>query len=622
MKTSFRFDIQALRALAVMSVLIFHISPYHLPGGYLGVDVFFVISGYLIIGQIWKLICEKNFKFVDFYANRFKRLFPPLFVVLLVSSILAYYLMLPMEYKNYTEMLQASLLYYSNILFYFQSDYFSNDLKLSPLLHTWSLSVEEQFYFIFPIILVLLSTIFNRRIMVFVSLILIGLISLFAGHILLYSDAAFSFFSPFTRFWQFIIGGMVAVLPQLNISNRASFQVTTLSLLVIIVSLFIYNEDTPFPGLFAVPVTLATAAIIACHCRSKFITYLTANKAILYIGNISYSLYLWHWPTIVFYKIAFLGEYSPKDKVAVFVISFILASVTYFFVEKPTRSISTSKFRFSLIIAPITLSLAVIITFITISAVQQTRFKPEVIAYEKVMGEKGSNFREGKCFLTEDISSPSTIIESNCIIQDKDKYNILLLGDSHAAMWYSALEATQPKDITLSQATAAGCTVSPGNSKIERCDQFYDWVFTELLLNTKFDLVIVGSRWRLKDVKGFAKTIEVLKEESNNIFVIGPNIEYTQPLPWLLSHLKQDELQSFTKYDKQKQVDKEIHDLADKAGIVYYPLMDSLCTAKNKCTYLTPSGSPTLFDDDHLTQDGALMLSTDIWRKVGGILLR
>ena len=622
MKTSFRFDIQALRALAVMSVLIFHISPHHLPGGYLGVDVFFVISGYLIIGQIWKLICEKKFKFVDFYANRFKRLFPPLFVVLLVSSILAYYLMLPMEYNNYTEMLQASLLYYSNIWFYFQSDYFSNDLKLSPLLHTWSLSVEEQFYFIFPIILVLLSTIFKRRIMVFVSLILIGLISLFAGHFLLYSDAAFSFFSPFTRFWQFIIGGMVAVLPQLNISNRASFQVTTLSLLVIVVSLFIYNENTPFPGLFAVPVTLATAAIIACHCRSTFITYLTANKAILYIGNISYSLYLWHWPTIVFYKIAFLGEYTPKDKVAVFVMSFILASVTYFFVEKPTRSIPTNKFRFSLILAPITLSVAVVFTFIAVSSVQQARFKPEVIAYEKVMGEKGSNFREGKCFLTEDISSPSTIVESNCIVKDKDKYNILLLGDSHAAMWYSALEATRPNDITLSQVTAAGCTVSFTKSKVERCNYFYDWVFNELLVDTNFDMVIVASRWRSKDVGRFSKTIEALKKQSNNILVIGPNIEYAQPLPWLLSHLRQDELEAFTKYDKQKRVDKEILDLAYKAGIVYYPLIDSLCTAKNKCTYLTPSGSPTLFDDDHLTQDGALMLSTDIWRKVGGILLR
>ena len=230
-----------------------------------------------------------------------------------------------------------------------------------------------------------------------------------------------------------------------------------------------------------------------------------------------------------------------------FVISFILASVTYFFVEKPTRSISTSKFRLSLIIAPITLSLAVIITFITISDVQQTRFKPEVIAYEKVMEEKGSNFREGKCFLTEDISSPSTIIESNCIIQDKDKYNILLLGDSHAAMWYSALEATRKNEFTLSQATAAGCTVNFTRTKLERCNDFYDWVFNDLLLNTEFDLVIVGSRWRLKDVKSFAKTIEVLKEKSDNIFLIGPNIEYAQPLPWLLSHLKQDELVGFTK---------------------------------------------------------------------------
>lgn len=140
------------------------------------------------------------------------------------------------------------------------------------------------------------------------------------------------------------------------------------------------------------------------------------------------------------------------------------------------------------------------------------------------------------------------------------------------------------------------------------------------MLNTEFDLVIVGSRWRLKDVKSFAKTIEVLKDESDNILLIGPNIEYAQPLPWLLSHLKQDELEGFTRYDKQKRVDKEILYLADKAGIVYYPLIDSLCLAKNKCTHLTPSGSPTLFDDDHLTQDGALMLSTEVWKKVNSIL--
>ena len=300
-----------------------------------------------------------------------------------------------------------------------------------------------------------------------------------------------------------------------------------------------------------------------------------------------------------------------------FVISFILASVTYFFVEKPTRSISTSKFRLSLIIAPITLSLAVIITFITVSAVQQTRFKPEVIAYEKVMEEKGSNFREGKCFLTEDISSPSTIIESNCIIQDKDKYNILLLGDSHAAMWYSALEATRAKDITLSQATAAGCTVSFTKSNVERCNYFYDWVFNELLVDTKFDMVIVASRWRSKDVGRFSKTIEALKKQSNNILVIGPNIEYAQPLPWLLSHLRQDELEGFTRYDKQKRVDEKILDLASKANVKYYSLVDALCSDQNTCTHLTPSRSPTLFDDDHLTQDGALMLSPKLWSAVG-----
>jgi peptidoglycan/LPS O-acetylase OafA/YrhL len=156
-KRSFRADIQGLRALAVLSVVIFHISPYHLPGGYLGVDIFFVISGYLIIGQLWRSIKTDTFSFATFYANRFKRLLPALLTVLTISSILAFYLLLPYEYEKYVYSLTSSLLYFSNFLFYSQSGYFSHDLELAPLLHTWSLSVEEQFYLLFPFILILIS---------------------------------------------------------------------------------------------------------------------------------------------------------------------------------------------------------------------------------------------------------------------------------------------------------------------------------------------------------------------------------------------------------------------------------------------------------------------------------
>lgn len=169
----------------------------------------------------------------------------------------------------------------------------------------------------------------------------------------------------------------------------------------------------------------------------------------------------------------------------------------------------------------------------------------------------------------------------------------------------------------MSQATAAGCTVSFTKSNVERCNYFYDWVFNELLVDTKFDMVIVASRWRSKDVGRFSKTIEALKKQSNNILVIGPNIEYAQPLPWLLSHLRQDELEGFTRYDKQKRVDEKILDLASKANVKYYSLVDALCSDQNTCTHLTPSRSPTLFDDDHLTQDGALMLSPKLWSAVG-----
>jgi peptidoglycan/LPS O-acetylase OafA/YrhL len=144
-----RVDIQGLRTLAVLSVVIFHISSYHVTGGYLGVDIFFVISGYLIMGQIWRALNEHRFSFREFYTKRFRRLLPALVVVLIASSITAYFLLLPGEYRSYTFSVFSSLFYFSNFWFYTKSGYFDAELQTAPLLHNWSLSVEEQFYFPF-----------------------------------------------------------------------------------------------------------------------------------------------------------------------------------------------------------------------------------------------------------------------------------------------------------------------------------------------------------------------------------------------------------------------------------------------------------------------------------------
>lgn len=148
--TQLRLDIQGLRAIAVLSVVLFHISPEHLSGGFLGVDVFFVISGFLIIGQIWRAQQRNSFSFKTFYIKRFKRLLPALFTVLIVSTIFAYFLLLPGEFKGFTTSVVSSLFYFSNFWFYTKSGYFDAELQSAPLLHTWSLSVEEQFYFPHP----------------------------------------------------------------------------------------------------------------------------------------------------------------------------------------------------------------------------------------------------------------------------------------------------------------------------------------------------------------------------------------------------------------------------------------------------------------------------------------
>ncbi|AMJ94142.1 lipopolysaccharide modification acyltransferase [Alteromonas stellipolaris] len=602
-KSKFRADIQGLRALAVLSVVIYHISPFHLPGGFIGVDVFFVISGYLIIGQIYKKVLDNRFEFKEFYVKRFKRLFPAYFVTIAISSIFAFIYFLPGEFQNYTWSLVSSCLYVSNFYFYTKSGYFDSELQGSPLLHTWSLSVEEQFYAIVPILLVACYKFFHKKSIL--ALILVGVVSFILCIYLSNTNISFAFFSSITRFWQFILGGLVSIYTLQLTKQKAIPEIVSIASLITLIACCFFMSHDDFPGFKALIPTLATTLLLAFSNRTLLTYKLLAIKPAKFFGDISYSLYLWHWPVIIFYSLHFERELTAIDKIAVFGISIILGVVSYYFIEERFRRSTNSKSNTFLRVA--VLSSAVCAASFAFTQVNDFRFTEQQRNYEQFMlNYKADNFRPGICFLTKQQPDISYYKKDLCIAQSDSKENIVLLGDSHAAHWYSAIkEAINNETQTLTQITASGCKPTLDYKGEARCTELMKWAFSDVLYSESYDKVIISARWDLNDLKPLLETIKNLESRGLTIVVLGPILEYSQPLPRLLAQPNSKEkIMNSSMYDSIAKIDSKFSNALTIEGVEYFSILKTICTDKSKCITVSQN-SPIQFDYGHLTTKGA-----------------
>ncbi len=612
MKGTLRLDIQGLRAIAVLSVVIFHIQPNALLGGYLGVDVFFVISGYLIIGQLWRALCNNSLSLTSFYSSRFKRLLPAYIVVAVVTSIFAYFYLLPGEYASYSYSLIASLLYASNFWFYTQSGYFSTALEFAPLLHTWSLSVEEQFYFIFPILLLILAKVKLQTKGMLVILTLLGLSSFLLGEWLLQIDSSLSFFASPTRFWQFIAGGLLAISGVKCNSMWKANVLTGLSLGCMTICFFYYDKYTPFPGINALPITLATVAVLYANVQKGAFHWVLANKVCQFFGNISYSLYLWHWPVIVFFKLQFLDHYTSIDMAVVFTLSLILASGTYYFIELPFRNINISRYQVQYITGSVAASITFVLLALFSIPIQNASFPEKTVYLESLAVTQENEFRSGHCFLTSLSNDVTFFDKKQCLANKENAYNILLIGDSHAAHWYSALAADLPSNYTLSQITSSGCkTVLPLQGE-DRCTKLFQWALNEAIPTGQFDEILMASRWKLNDILNVKPFIDKIEPFTNRVTVMGPVVEYKYSLPWLMAKFPVEDIKYFSNFNRQAEVNKKLRKVVNSTNARFYPVIDRMCSARDNCTHYV-EGTPIQFDYGHLTQKGAEFLSKDIW---------
>lgn len=341
--SGYRADIDGLRAIAVLLVVLYH-AGFPVPGGFVGVDVFFVISGYLITAILRREILERTFTFRSFYVRRIKRLMPAYFFLLACTTIYSGAYLLPDDMISYAKSAVASLVGLSNVYFFMGTGYFGNAAN-EPLLHTWSIAVEEQFYILWPMLLLTLSWIDSKRAVRYVvAAILIA--SLLASHYYAvnHKNAAYLLL-PF-RFFELMIGALLALYQHrvAKVVNPGSTVAWT-GLILIVASAFFLSNSSAFPGIYALPVCIGTAMVIASGFNSTNHTVLSILKVapMRYIGKVSYSLYLWHWPVLALAQYRGI-ELTTENALTLIAIAFLASCISYHLIETPFRNIKSKKF--------------------------------------------------------------------------------------------------------------------------------------------------------------------------------------------------------------------------------------------------------------------------------------
>ncbi len=418
MHPAYRPEIDGLRALAVVSVFLFHLEPAWLPGGFIGVDIFFVISGYLITTIISKELVSSEFSFARFYARRAKRIFPALFVMLVITGLFAFISLPPEEYKEFFKAMRYGFLQLSNVYFAQEVDYFAQGLYPSPLLHTWSLGVEEQYYLLWPLMLALVYKLVANKFLA-PLFILALLASLWVSEWLLSVNAMHSYYMFYSRAWELLIGGALAfgMLPDIR-SRRAADWASLAALLAMLVPMMMYVEQG-FPGTKAVLPVVGAALFIhsANHCKGVAHRLFSA-KPLLAIGVCSYSLYLWHWPLIAFTRSITDQALTGLDITLIVFACFALGALSYKYVERPFVKL---KARSSRVIG---VSLCVILCGVLVTNV--------VKRYDDHPA------RSSYLFDPEEVSSIDTKalcageFKGTCTTRADGTFDVILAGDSHA----------------------------------------------------------------------------------------------------------------------------------------------------------------------------------------------
>jgi peptidoglycan/LPS O-acetylase OafA/YrhL len=622
-RREYREDIDWLRAIAVLAVVAFHFEAPAVFGGFVGVDVFFVISGYLITGIIQSEVQGGSFSFAQFYERRVRRLLPALYAMVALTAIPSFHYLLTSERLEFFRSIAAVVTFTSNFFFWFQSGYFDHAAVEKPLLHTWSLAVEEQFYLALPPLIWGLSRLARAgraALPVMLAVLALGSFEwciwlMDGGH------SATAFFMSPPRAWEFLIGGLIAfegfpVLPNALARNVAR----GIGLVLIAVPMFSLRQGPGFPGFNALAPCLGAVVFIwsgigvPTLARARY----SPLNGVRFFGQISYSLYLWHWPLFTFARFAKSGlVLDATDKIALFVLTVAISYLSWRFVERPFRNRSlapTRRIAFGLagLVTAVLLagSGAAILLGASLSASDREALRLD--AYNNYDVEPV--YRAGSCYRYD-----GGAVDDGCLDMVAGKQNVLLWGDSYAAQYYFGLSrALDPQSVNLMQADQAACmpTSAAASQGYPACHTFA-LRMSAYFEDHKPDFVIMSADWLEYSrpprfdamISNLQATIADLNHRGTAVVLLGPAVQFRTRLPSMLirARMRQVEpsaedfvLPDIFALDRRMNAALPSHE-----GFSYISVLDAVCPAR-QCPITVDGGVPLAWDHAHLTAEGSV----------------
>jgi peptidoglycan/LPS O-acetylase OafA/YrhL len=498
----YRPDIDGLRAIAITTVVLFHLGVPGVPGGFVGVDIFFVISGYLITRLIVEHLRQGKFSFWDFYARRTRRIYPALFVLIPAVLLLGHLMLTPGEYEALAMSAAYSAAFLPNIYFWLNTGYFDQSASAMPLLHLWSIGVEEQFYMIWPVTLAVVWRLPKMGRAATLAA-LTGGIALLALLCILWTshDSKSAFYLPFTRLWEFTLGALVLALPDIR-QGRFADGLSVLGVAAMIGAAVLLNENLPYPGYYAILPCLGATATIAAGEQSLMGRFLSLSPNVL-LGKLSYSLYLWHWPIIVYYGY-YAGADAPlSEKLWLVPVALGISYLSWRFVEQPVRHRRGNPRRYVAIGAAVAATTACLALLI----VSNKGFPDRIPSVVRALGDRDT-MMAFDC--TERIELPGLGRGSHCVVGapwETASKHALIWGDSHSKHLLTILDIPA-REQNLSILYWAGCPPFIDNQTIQRnnpnradysenCAQLRREILDWLPKAPNIDLVILSNAWAI-----------------------------------------------------------------------------------------------------------------------------
>jgi peptidoglycan/LPS O-acetylase OafA/YrhL len=609
----YRPDIDGLRAIAILPILLLHCGVTRLRGGFVGVDIFFVISGFLITAIMVRDIAEERFSIARFYRHRIVRILPALLVMMTITLGLGCVFLLPNQLRDLGRSAAATSVFGSNVYFYLTSDYFAAASDAKPLVHTWSLAVEEQFYLLYPLLLWSLRSLCRKRLAQVIGG--LALLSFAVGGWLASSYPSAAFFLLPARIWELSLGALVALGVAPKIVRRSlRTALCVLAITVIAASCVVISSGWPFPVPFALPPAVAAAVLLAYGGQGPTARLLGAWP-LRAVGLISYSAYLWHRPIIAFYQIRHGSTLAPVETIGLLCASLGAAWLSYAVIERP----ASRRWRIGSGLAPhataVVLLAAMAAAGLTIAAKADDirPLSPRLTLAASYLGWDATpagkrQFSADRCF----VLPTGRAFSPDCLRLSTTMPNIALLGDSHGAHFSQALHALLP-GANVVQATAAGCRPLVHGKGLPTCRATMDAAFDTLDF-TRIDTVILSALWLDFEQPALLDTIRWLRMRGTRVLVIGPSVEYDADLPTLIVRSAREG--DPTLADRYRLADRIALDHAmagpiRAAGADYASAIATECTGST-CRLTTAHGTPLHFDHSHFTPAGAQAALTSI----------